>query len=185
MGLLDKLQFDAKDDSETDAEIGYEFQPDPEPGERARPKRGKPAAAKPAPRTPAAVTKMAKQVAEDLATVIEVSAAIWGMSDDCCAPTLEQQARPIADALVGILSRNPRMLMALASSDLAVMGVQSIALGKALMPVGKAVYRNHISKAVDADAEEGTHSHGTDALRLGGFPAYTGISRNLAGAHAA
>lgn len=183
MALLDKLQFDEKPDEETDEEIGYQFEADPPPGERAtKPTRAK--AAKPAPpKSSAALAKLAKEVAADLATVIEVSAAIWGMSDDCCAPTLEAQARPIADALVGILSRNPRVLMALANSDMAVMGVQTIALGRALMPVGKAVYRNHISKAVDG-GEEGSHDH-ADAVQLGSFPAFSGAGITRSHAHAA
>lgn len=180
MGLLDKLEFDSNSDPEIDSEIGFEFAQDPQPNE-APPARSKPAkAAKPAPaKGSAAVAKLSKQVAADLASMIEIGAVIWGTQDDCCAPVLEQQARPIADALVGILGRNPRLLMAFANSDMAVMSMQSIALINALAPVGKAIYKNHISKAVDE--EDAPHEH---AVNLGKFPAFSSNGAGLARSYA-
>jgi hypothetical protein len=187
MGLLDKLQLVEKDDAEFSEEFEHQFEQDPEPGERPAARKPK-AAARPAPgaTSKAALAKLSKQVAEDLATVIEVGAAVWGMSDECCAPELEAQARPIADALVGILARNPRVLMALANSDMAVMGVQTIALGRAVAPVAKKVYRNHISRAADDGGQEGEHQHGNpNGVQLGAFPAFSGIPRGGKAANAA
>lgn len=176
MGLLEKLQIRPENDQELQLETEPEFAQDPEPGTVRNSVRKSAAKSVKAPaRPPASMAKLTKQVAEDLATIIEVSAAMWGLTDDCCAPELEQQARPIADALVGILGRNPRMLMALAHSDMAVLGVQTIALGKALAPVGRAVYRNHISKATHDDDQEREHDGG---IQLGAFPAFSGIQRS-------
>lgn len=176
MGLLDKLQIRPENDAELLEENEPEFTQDPEPGSARNSVRksvGKSVrtVSRPAP----SMAKLTKQVAEDLATIIEVGATVWGLTDDCCTPVLEAQARPIADALVGILGRNPRMLMALANSDMAVLSVQAIALGKAVAPFGKAVYRNHISKAHDDDDQERAHDGG---IHLGNFPAFSGIQRS-------
>lgn len=181
MSLLEKLSIRPESDTENGPEIEPVFAQDPEPGERpsrAKKASGRAATKPPAARRPAVSTaKMAKEVSEDLATMLEVGATMWGLTDDCCAPVLEQQAKPIADALVGILSRNPRLLAQLANSSIAVMGVQSIALFNALAPVGKAVYRNHISNAVDDD-QEGAHD-ATGAVHLGNFPAFSGRPRSV------
>lgn len=182
MGLLDKLQIRPENDAELLEELEPQFAQDPEPGTARNPVRKSNRNTARTPARPAApsMAKLTKQVAEDLATIIEIGATMWGLTDDCCAPELEQQARPIADALVGILGRNPRMLMALAHSDMAVMSVQFIALGKAVAPVGKAVYRNHISKARDDDDQDQEHAHG-GGISLGTFPAFSGIQRSANG----
>lgn len=177
MGLLDKLQMSPNNEQELPEEIEPEFAQDPEPGSarnsvRKSVRNSPRLVNRPAP----SVAKLTKQVAEDLATIIEIGATVWGLTDQCCAPILEEQARPTADAIASILSRNPRVLMALAGSDMAVMGVQFIALGKALAPVGKAVYRNHISNAA-TDDEDQEHTH-AGAIQLGTFPAFSGIQRS-------
>lgn len=174
MGLLDTLQIAPRKEEEFEEEFGLEFDQDPAPSEAPAKRRSKtPAAAKktaaPARRGTTATKNLAKEVAEDLATLLEGTAAVWGLSDQCCAPTLEAQARPIADALTAILARNPRLLAKFANTDIVAYSLQSVALGKALLPVGKAVYKNHVSKAVEDD-EEGTHNDG--GIQLGNFPAY-------------
>jgi hypothetical protein len=180
MALLDKLKISSESTPETDPETEPLFAQDPTPGEprgASRPAgKAKPASSGNGRTRSASVTKMAKEVAEDLATMIELGAAAWGMSDDCCAPVLEQQARPIADAFSGILARNPRLLAKLHGSDSAVLAMQTLALGRALQPVAKAVYRNHVSKAVEDD-QEGTHDDGT--VHLNNFPAFSGRPRSV------
>lgn len=167
MGILDKLQFADKSELELVPEIGPEFEQDPEPGERPRRRKASPKAdSAPAMPTKAATTKMAKEVAEDLASLIEMGAAVWGMSDECCAPTLEQQAKPIADALTGILARNPRLLAKFADTDMVAYSIQAGLLFKALKPVAVKVYANHVSRTA-----EGGHG---DGVHLGAFPAYSG-----------
>ena len=172
MGMLDGLTISKVNGPETDPDSGIEFARDPVPNERPPRKAGRKAAPVPAARKPVtSVARLSREVAEDLATLIEVGATAWGLTDDCCAPVLEMQAKPIADALTSILARNPRVLMALAESDVAVLTIQVIALGKALTPVGKAVYHNHISKAVDDDSGDDRRP---GAVNLGAFPAYSG-----------
>lgn len=176
MALLDKLQIRTENDAETHEEMEPEFAQDPEPGSARNSVRKSNRNTVRTPARPApSMAKLTKQVADDLATLIEIGATVWGLTDDCCAPVLEEQARPTADALVSILSRNPRMLMAFANSDMAVMSVQVIALGKALAPVGKAVYRNHISKSTDDDDDQERAHEGH--VHLGAFPAFSGINR--------
>lgn len=173
MGLLDNLKFQPDSNPEIGQEIEPEFAQDPIPGEPRPAKRAAKKAAAPAAGRRGAATgstaKLAREVAEDLASLLQGTAAVWGLTDQCCAPVLEQQAKPIADALVGILARNPRLLAKFADTDIAVFTVQSIALGRALLPVGKAVYTNHVSKAVDDDEHEGHHDDG--AIHLNRFPA--------------
>jgi hypothetical protein len=180
MALLEKLQFRSEIDTEIAPENPPELPQDPAPGEARAAKRtgraDKPAAVGSSRRAAPAVTKMAKEVAADLATMIELGAAAWGMTDQCCAPVLEAQAKPIADAFAGILSRNPRLLAKLHGSDSAVLAMQALALGRALQPVGTAIYRNHVSKAVDDD-QEGSHNDG--AVHLANFPAYAGRPRTV------
>lgn len=167
MGLLDRLQLVPNSDSEDAPEIGPEFDQDPDPGERPRRavRKRTPAAATPRKQSPS-VAKMAKEVSEDLTSLIEMGAAIWGMTDECCAPTLETQARPIAESITAILSRNPRLLAKFADTDLVAYSVQAGMLFKALKPVATTVYHNHVSKTV----EEGATG---DGIHLGNFPAFS------------
>ncbi len=175
MSLLDKLQMRSESIPENDPELTQ----DPEPGEKPARGRRSPTKAKATPAAPRkatpAVSRMAKEVAEDLASLLEGTAAVWGMSDQCCAPILEQQAKPIAEALTGILARNPRLLAKFADTDIVSYTLQAAALGRALLPVGKAVYANHVSKAVDDDQE----AHRDGSVHLGQFPAFNGVPRTV------
>jgi hypothetical protein len=180
MSLLKRLQIVENSEPETETENGLQLEQDPEPGEKARaarrPRTPSVTAAKPKPTT-RTTAQLSKQVAEDLASLIEGGAAVWGLTDECCAPTLEAQAKPIADALTGVLARNPRLLAAFASTDIVAYTLHTAALGRALAPVGKAIYRNHVSGAVP-DGEATGHD-ATAPVRLGDFPAY-GVPRTNA-----
>lgn len=143
---------------ENEGDIPEELEPDPAPSEkpaaRTR-KRGTGTAKRTRVTSPRATqkvstAKLAKQVADDFCTLIEGGAAMWSMTDQCCAPVLEQQARPISDALAAILARNPRLLEKFANADMAVYTMQTAALLRALLPVGRSVYRNHIGKSGEA-----------------------------------
>jgi hypothetical protein len=169
MGLLDRLELVQKDAPESNSEDAPEFAQDPEPGERPRRKARK-TVAPVTPRKPApTVARMAKEVGEDLASLIEMGAAVWGMTDECCTPVLEQQAKPIAEAFTAILSRNPRLLASFANTDLVAYALQGGMLFKALKPVAQTVYRNHVSKA-----HNGEEGQSRDGVNLGIFPAYAG-----------
>lgn len=176
MALLDKLQIVPESGEQIGDETGEDYQQDPEPGDPP-PRKTRRSRARAAPqkrastRGAAGTTKLAKEVAEDLTTLIQAGAAVWGMQDQCCAPVLEQQAKPIAQAFTAILARNPRLLEKFASTDIVSYTLQSVALGKALLPVGQAVYHNHVSKAVEGD------EHVDGAIHLDQFPAFTGIDR--------
>jgi hypothetical protein len=163
----------SRDDLETGEESEPQFDQDPEPGQRPRSRRARKTAAPPARKATASVTKMAKEVSADLASLIEMSAAVWGMTDECCAPILERQAKPIADAFTSILSRNPRLLAKFANTDLVAYSIQAGLLFKALKPVATAVYHNHVSKT---DEDEGEATNG-GVVHLGNFPAFSGIAR--------
>lgn len=173
MALLDGIQFvsesDAKSGTKLDQELPVEFTADPEPGER--PRRGRPPKlnAVPAAKRPPTAARLAKDVAADLATLIAGTAAVWGLQDRCCAPILEDQAQPIADALVAVLSRNPRLLAKFANADIVSMTLQSVALGRALMPVGKAIWTNHVSRTGEGEGHDQS-----DRVDLSGFPSYSG-----------
>lgn len=177
MALLDKLRIapvneDITSDQEADA-----LPQSPTPGEPP-PSRGKPLrAVRPAPAaSKTATTKLTKEVAADLATMIELVAVGWGLTDECCAPVLEAQAKPTADAVTAILARNPRLLAKFAQADMAIMVMQWVALGRALLPVGQAIYHNHVAKP----EELGVTDDGGNDLSPDAFPAFSGIPRDAA-----
>lgn len=155
MALLEKLRMVEQTGPENGAEIGEEFlseyTQDPVPNEHVS-TSGKPGTAKAAPKAPRkaatrGTTALAKEVAKDMGSMIELAAVAWGMRDQCCAPVLAEQAQPIADAITNILARNPALLEKFANTDIAVYTMQTMALFTALAPVGRSVYSNHISKA--------------------------------------
>ncbi len=174
MSLISKLKGDDETDTESVTEPTLEFARDPEPGER--PSRGRKATSvKAVPVTPskAQVTKMAKEVADDLAGLLDMGATLWALAgDECCAPILEEQAKPISDALVACLSRNPRLLARLATTDIISMTVQFTGLYKALKPLAVTVYHNHISKAVD-DEGDGSGVSRDGVVNLRQYPAFS------------
>ncbi len=178
MGLADKLNFKLESKPENEPEIEQLFEHDPEPGTPPRRRNATKEAVKSAPvrRTSTSNTKLAKEVGEDLTSLLEMTAVMWGMTDQCCAPVLEEQAKPIATSLAAILAKNPRLLQKFAQADFVSTTVQIAALGKALYPIGKAIYTNHVSKAVEDEGEGHEHER-AGTVHLGAFPAFSGIAR--------
>jgi hypothetical protein len=172
MGLMDKLKIQDPSVDENEVETGQEFQTeyqqDPVPDTSKKTSTPKPAPKRLTSKT--ATNKLAKEVGDDLATMLEMGAVVWGMRDQCCAPVLAEQAQPIGESIAAILARNPRLLEKFANTDIAVYTVQLLALGRALAPVGGAIYHNHVSKAT----KNGEHPRGNNAINLNEFPAYNG-----------
>lgn len=153
MALLEKLRMVTQNDDIIEEEIQTELPQDPVPGEKPTTRRRTTRTATTT--TPKVTsTKLAKQVAADLASLIEGGAVIWGLKDQCCAPVLADQSRDIADALTAILARNPALLAKFAQTDLAVLTVQILALTRAVAPVAKAVYTNHVSKPASGEGDD-------------------------------
>ncbi|MGH7743497.1 MAG: hypothetical protein ACREQ5_01565 [Candidatus Dormibacteria bacterium] len=177
MALLDKLRIVSINEEQVSDQEAEALPQSPTPGEPA-PSRGKPLrTSRPAPvASKTATAKLTKEVAADLATMIELVAVGWGLTDECCAPVLEAQAKPTADAITAILARNPRLLTKFAQADMAVMVMQWLALGRALLPVGKAIYHNHVA----AQDETGLSDGGINDLSPDAFPAFSGIPRDAA-----
>src|SRR5580765_345124 len=168
MALLDKLE----SVRETREEIAEEIDADPEPAQPApkrRTRRARPAAPKVTRPASKSINTMAKEVGNDLATMLEMTAVVWGVRDQCCAPTLEAQAKPIGQALAQILARNPDLLRKFAQAETGVFVMQCIALGKALLPVGQAIFHNHVLRQGDTDPAAVTD--------LATFPAFSGVPR--------
>lgn len=182
MALLEKLNFVTKSETEFDTESEPEFETllsqDPEPAEAPAPRRTRTNARRSAPRAAPAqpsIGKLRKEVTDDATTILEMVAAVWEFSgDSCCAPILNQQAKPLATSLVAIVARNPKLLAALAHSDSAVLLVQILSLGKAVQPLANAMWKNHVS--ADHDHEGGADD---GRVHLGDFPAFTGIPRTV------
>lgn len=170
MALLDKLQ--SADD------LGEEIDADPEPDEKPRRRRSTKART-PAPKVTRPATKsinvMAREVGNDLATMLEMTAVVWGVRDHCCAPVLAEQSKPIGQALAAILARNPELLRKFANAETGVFVMQMLTLGRALLPVGQAIFRNHVAKTGDDDEFQ--------SADLSAFPAFSGA--NGAGRHPA
>jgi hypothetical protein len=158
MALLDQIKLtDVLDDNSPDGST-VEYTPDPVPD--AKPPTRKKPGPKPGstrkPAAPAARAKttaaMAKEVAEDLTTMLEVTATMWAVRDQCCAPVLAEQAKPIAHAVAAILERNPRLLARVADAGNAALLMQTVALARALGPVASTIMANHGPSARRADA---------------------------------
>jgi hypothetical protein len=169
--LLQRLKVVSNPEVEIEPEIGEIIPQDPVPHERPVPSGRKPAARRVAAVRPPSSSKLAKEVSEDLTTLFQMTAAAWSLTDQCCAPTLDQQAPDIAKAITNILARNPRLLAKFAQADTAVIVVQAAALGRALLPVGRAVYANHVAKS-DGEASDGA------GPSLDQFPPYDGRPRS-------
>jgi hypothetical protein len=170
MALMDKLELAA----ESNLDIGEEIDADPAPDERPkrRPARKPRTVAAKAPATRAKpAAQLAKQVGNDIASMLSMTSVVWGIRDQCCAPVLDQQAKPIGDALAAILARNPELLAKFANAETGVLVMQCLALGQALLPLGQAVFRNHVVKAGDPDGPN------ADVTDLDSFPAFSGLHR--------
>lgn len=155
MALLEKLRIVTQNEELNPDEIETDLPQDPIPGERPS-NRGKARRASTQPGSPkAATTKLAKQVSLDLTSLLEGGAVLWGLRDQCCAPVLAEQSKDIAEALTAILARNPALLAKFAQTDIAVLTVQVIALTRAVAPVAKAVYTNHVAQTEIGQADSG------------------------------
>ncbi len=166
MALLDKL--------EIVDEVEPEIDPDPQPDETPAQRRRKPASKTSNRRgtvakTPRSVSAMSKQVGNDIASMLEMTAVVWGVRDQCCAPTLEAQAKPIGDALASILARNPDLLAKFANAETGLFVMQCLALGQAVLPVAKAVFTNHVLSRDEVEAER------EDAVSLETFPVFNTV----------
>ncbi len=168
MALLDRL--------EIADEIPEEIDPDPAPDETPKRRRRSPTR-QAAPKQRAApvktVDRMAKEVGNDLATMLDMTAAVWSVRDQCCAPVLSAQSKDIGQALAAILARNPELLAKFANAETGVFVMQCLALGRALLPVGQAVMRNHVMRQDGGDAPN------ADVTNLDTFPVFNG-GRNRA-----
>jgi hypothetical protein len=115
---------------------------------------------------------MAREVGNDIATMLEMTSVVWGVRDRCCAPVLGAQAKPIGQALAAILARNPDLLRKFAQAETGVFVMQCLALGQALLPVGQAVFTNHVLKRGELD-----QAPNADVTDLDTFPAFSGVHR--------
>lgn len=170
MALLDKLELVA----DVDPDIDEVFDADPAPDERPKrraPRKPRTVAAKPAPPRAKTTAALSKQVGADLASMLSMTSVVWGIRDQCCAPVLEQQAKPIGDALAAILARNPDLLAKFANAETGVFVMQCLALGQALLPLGQAVFRNHVAKTGDIAGPA------ADVTDLENFPPFSGVRR--------
>jgi len=163
MALLDSLEIEVENPSENP----IEFTADPEPGERpARRRSGR--ARTPAPAgepSKTQLTKMTKEVAADLAGLFDLGGTLWEVAgDECCAPILQQQAKPMGDAIAACLARNPKLLARFTDLDVVSMTVLVGAIGKAVKPVGMAIWHNHVKGGGD--------EYGPAGIDFDQFPAF-------------
>lgn len=127
-------------------EFEDEFAPDPAPDEKPRGSRKEPVV-KATRKAPVPTARLAKQVGEEIAGVIEMVAAGWQMAgDECCSPVLEAQAKPMGAAIANILKRYPSLLAKAAGSDFLSLGLAGAMVVTAVRPVVVAVYQNHVAK---------------------------------------
>src|SRR3982751_3800706 len=147
MGLLQslKMEDEKKDESKSvnGVEFGSKFEPDPEPGHPATSRRRtrKPAAQPAAGMSPTRIKALSREVGGQIAGLIDMTGTLWEMTGDtCCAPVVQEQSGPVGDALAACLARNPELLARMADVDFVTMILQIGALGKALQPIGTAIW---------------------------------------------
>ena len=175
MGLLESLKFGSETDPEMDEESGQTLPQDPEPGQAPSRRRTRTPRRAPDPSgmTSAQVNKLAKTVGADLAGLLDLGGTVWEMAGDtCCAPVLQEQSKPIGDALAACLARNPRLLAKFSDVDFVAMTLQFGMLGKALQPVVKAVWHNHVT----GDGTEGVNNGRGNGVDFDAFPPYPAFS---------
>lgn len=160
MGLLSTLKMEDENSDEKTTELAPKFEPDPEPGQSPSSRRRPAARRKALPAggtmSTAAVKKMSRDVAGQLAGLIDMTGTLWELSGDkCCAPIVQEQAKPVGDALAACLERNPALLARMVDVDFVTMIIQIGAVGKALKPIGEAVWHNHISGEHHGGGDDG------------------------------
>ena len=161
--LLDRLTITTESGEEYAQEIGEEYEQeyaqDPVPDEKPAPRPARKAARTVTAAGKARSTKaLAREVAEDLAGLIEIVGVAIGFRCDECGDAVEQQAKPMADAVALILSRNPRLLEAFASAPIVEYTMGAAALGRAVKPIIQTVAHHH------------EHGDDSDAVDLAAFP---------------
>jgi hypothetical protein len=170
MSVADSLTITDDVDQDFPAEFESEFAPDPAPDEKPRSSRRDPVV-KASRKAPVPTARLAKQVGDELAGVVEMVAAGWQMAgDECCSPVLEEQAKPLGAAIANILKRYPTLLAKCANSDFLSMGLSVAMLTAAVRPVVVAIYQNHVAKEEpgdDAGAQLAEHfaAHASGPLR--------------------
>lgn len=170
MGILTSTKTEPEITEEIGTEFELKFEQDPEPGERPA-ARGRPRG--PAKRTTdltaPQVKRLSKEVGEQLAGLIDMGGTLWEMAgDECCAPIVQEESKPIGEAIAACLARNPKLLARFSDVDFVTWTLQIGALGKALKPVAAAIWRNHISGAHEGKEKDG------GGIDLSAFPSYTG-----------
>jgi hypothetical protein len=144
MSSDDAAEISSEVPDEVPAEWSEELTQDPPPG------KSKPPRVKLAPtRTSGNVTPaLKKRIAAEVEAYVEFAALPLVMRDPTCGGVLHEQAKPIGDAIAGILSRYP---------DLAHKFLQTGVLGDwlklaaVLQPVLKVMYEHHIAKKPEED----------------------------------
>lgn len=119
-----------------------------------------------APPVPLVTKQMEREVRDELQALVSMAALVWSVPDPHCGTVLSDQSKAIAESLVGVLKKNPRLLASLRAAG---WFGDWVALFMALSPVLKAIYAHHLGPK-----EEEIPSDGYDATapRLADFPAY-------------
>lgn len=157
--VLDRIS-GKKEPEDHDAfeEYDYEYEdaldPDPSPDDYDAPVE-KPKFLENVKVKPSVPAKLSAKQKKELIASIELMITIPGftlsMVDPVCGGAAMNNAANIAETLVPIIARNPRLL------DWFIQGsgmMDYMALGQALIPVGVTVFQHHVSKSVGHSHEE-------------------------------
>lgn len=160
--VLDRLTGkEAEEDFYPEDGFDYEYEdalePDPTPDSYEEPKKkSKVPQLKPR-QSPMEAVKLTKKQKDELAASVEMLFATPGIlltfaGDPVCGGALSDNAGNIADKLVPIICRNPRMVeWFMAGGNV----MDYVALAQAVLPIGVTVYQHHVSKSIGHDHEEG------------------------------
>lgn len=165
--LLDRISGSNESEEDHDAfeEYDYEYEdalePDPEPEdfipvkEEKKTKKSLIPQIKPR-QSPVEAVKLTKKQKDELSASVEMLFATPGLllsfaGDPVCGGALSDNSANIADKLVPIICRNPRMVeWFMAGGNV----MDYVALAQAFVPVGVTVYQHHVSKTIGHDHEE-------------------------------
>lgn len=148
----DPLPSDLGDD------MAYAPSPPPPPRKNTRPTTGPP--------TPLVTKQMEREVRDELQALVGMAALVWSVPDPHCGTVLSDQSKAIAESLVGVLKKNPRLLASLRAAG---WFGDWVALFMALSPVLKAIYAHHLGPKEEEITDDG-YDH--TAPKLADFPAY-------------
>ncbi len=111
---------------------------------------------------------MEREVRDELHALVSMAALVWSVPDPHCGTVLNEQSKAIAESLVGVLKKNPRLLASLRAAG---WFGEYVSLFLAISPVAKAIYAHHLGPKEEETTDD-EYGYDTTAPRVSEYPPY-------------